>query len=87
MTEKTLVIAAPLMVDLSDLVADLARIENALYRWKVLDANALKNGRLHAMDEEERRTVSATWPPVRKWLHPTQSGRWLQATNSRLLSA
>ncbi|KPB47503.1 MULTISPECIES: hypothetical protein [Pseudomonas syringae group genomosp. 2] len=61
MTEKMPNIAAPLMVDLSDLAADLACIEQALERWKALDAKALKNGRLDAMDESERRSVSATY--------------------------
>ncbi|MEE4124016.1 hypothetical protein [Pseudomonas viridiflava] len=61
MTEKTSIIAAPLLVDLTDLAVDLARIELALQRWKALDAKVLKNGRLDAVDEAERRRVSATY--------------------------
>ncbi|ATV19992.1 hypothetical protein CFN58_06580 [Pseudomonas avellanae] len=56
MTVKT-----PLLIDLADLAADLARIEQALERWKALDAKALKNGGLNAADEAERSSVSATY--------------------------
>ncbi|KPY01826.1 MULTISPECIES: hypothetical protein [Pseudomonas syringae group genomosp. 2] len=61
MTEKTSITAAPLLVDLTDLAADLAHIEQALERWKALDAKALKNGGLNAADEAERSSVSATY--------------------------
>jgi len=61
MTDKIPFIAAPLLVDLSDLAADLARVEQALERWNALDAKALKNGSLDAVDEAERRSVSATY--------------------------
>lgn len=51
----------PLLVDLTDLAVDLSRIEQALERWKALDAKALKNGCLNELDEAERRSVSATY--------------------------
>ncbi|EGH74121.1 MULTISPECIES: hypothetical protein [Pseudomonas syringae group] len=54
-------VKATLLIDLADLAADLAGIEQALERWKALDAKALKNGGLNATDEAERSSVSATY--------------------------
>nr|WP_172687610.1 hypothetical protein [Pseudomonas syringae] len=62
MSEKNETITpASLLVDLTDLAADMAHVEQALERWKALDAKALKNGCLDALDEAERRSVSATY--------------------------
>ncbi|MEW9683282.1 hypothetical protein [Pseudomonas sp. TE50-2] len=52
---------APLLIDLADLAADLAGIEQALVRWKALDAKAQQAGRLSVDDEAERSRVSGIY--------------------------
>lgn len=61
MTNEAQPKAASLLIDVSDLVDELERVEHALERWKALDAKALKDGSLSHNDETERQTVSSTY--------------------------